>query len=127
MFLATFSSVIFGDKSFAFELQDMDAILKSYIYPLMMALTLFYLDTIYGYHVAEQRGQKISASMMLIATPIIFIAFTISLIQRAEYCYIGLGILWIALTCMRCMVTENCPSSGTVNTQKSNVIEINEN
>ena len=129
MFLATFSSVLFGDKSFAFEIQDMNGILKYYISPLMMALTLFYLDSIYGYHVAEQRGQKVSASMMLVATPIVLIGFTISLIQRVEYCYIGLGILWIALTYMRCIVTEKCPSSGTedINTHISNVIEIKEN
>ena len=123
LFIATFPSILFGDCFLNFEGKDIIDILKGYIGPLSMALSLFYLDVVFEYTNKERKGEHLSISLILLPTPIIFIAFFSSFFPKTSG--IGFAILWIALTFMRFIVIKDYPKK-TIQSKKEIRI-INEN
>ncbi|MBR4854252.1 MAG: hypothetical protein IKU88_05945 [Alistipes sp.] len=109
LLFATFPNLFEGNMNFEMSDLPMKDIYKPYLFPLIMALSLFVSDVCYVFEQEKSTNcstpKYITEVLMLICVFLVGLTYSIS---SNDNSYIGFIVAWTALTIMKFLKTNKC-------------------
>ena len=109
LLFATFPNLFQGEMVFQMSELPMKDIYKPYLFPLIMALSLFVSDVCYVFE--QEKAANCNTPKYITEVLILITVFLLGLtysISSNDNSYIGFFVAWIALTIMKFLKTTKC-------------------